>query len=218
MRNRTRQNDAVLFKSKELSRREKVTIAEGIHELLKVCLYDSDLRPLPKEFLFTTMLHHGTKLVGVVFDPSQGGTELGPYIGSILAFSTNADAVIQSHMIQHVCHLLHYEFGEEDMTERIIEGVRRRGNGRNFVLIVERSRMLSDYAKQEMAKLNSEFYGYLRTNGYMIVTVCRKSTSYKTYKKMESEGIFRFYVDLEVPYGYMDSREAFHLIFGEFLP
>jgi len=193
-------------------------IAQGITEILNVCMEGSGIPPSEFSYILSLLIEHDTKLVGVVFEPSAGGTPLGPYIGSILAFTKTAQDLVEDGLIDYVFDLLHEKFGEENLAARVKESILRRGEGRMFVVIIERSRLNSEYAKQEMAKLNSEFFTYLRENRYLIFTICRKTTSYKTYKRMASNQTFRFFLDVEIPYGYMDSIEPFHVVYGEFLP
>lgn len=89
-------------------------------------------------------------------------------------------------------------------------------HSRRFVYILERSREISDYAKNETAKLNAEFYDYLCEYQYMLVSVCRESTSYKKYLQMSREGFFRFFYNFGPTESYYGSHEPFYFIVGEF--
>jgi len=208
-----RKNEYELFGDRVLSRTEKMRISESLEEITSLAIEGSGVTALPASYFKNLLERFGTRLVGVVFDLSEGGTYLGPYVGSIAAFDTPRHVLLNMGLID-------FFFRSARQPQKIRpfkEAIMRFSESRRFLTISERSRMLSDYAKQEMAKLNAEFYGYLRQNSFLLLSVCRESTSYKTYKAMEASGSFRFILDERLAHGYMGSHEPFHLIFGEFL-
>jgi hypothetical protein len=210
-RRNVRKNDYVLFKDRTLNRNEQARICENLAEITALAIKDSGLPRLGSSYFQHMVSMFGSKLVGVIFDPAQGNEIQGPYLGSIAAFDCHVHSALP---------LMDFFVSQQDPS-RSYENLEATAidtcEGKPFVFILERGRVISDYAKQEMAKLNAEFYDYLCENGYTILSVCRESTSYKTYKRMEQEGRFRFTIDVRSPRGYLGSPEPFHLICGEFL-
>ena len=211
-RRNVRKNEYVLFKDRTLSKREQARICENLAEITALAIKDSGLPRLGSSYFQHMISLFGSKLIGVIFDPAEGNEIQGPYLGSIAAFDCDVDSALpmMNSFVSHQDPSRSYVHLKSIIMDTCAD--------RRFVFILERGRIISDYAKQEMAKLNSEFYDYLCEHGYTILSVCRESTSYKTYKRMEQEGRFRFTIDIKSPRGYLGSPEPFHLICGEFLP
>jgi len=204
-----RKNDHKLLLDTPLTESEKSILSKSLSDITNVATQGSGLPSLDAEVFLQFINEYGTKLVGVVFDPERGGTFLGPYVGSIAAFECPKMEVFFEFFDDFKC----LTPDEIDEMKKFILSLK----SRRFVYILERGRENTEYAKNETAKLNNSFYDYLCKNRYMFVSVCRESTSYKTYLRMAIEGRFRFFYDLRSPRGYLESPEPFHLIIGEFL-
>jgi hypothetical protein len=213
MLKKPRKNDHLMFKETPLSNHERTRISQSLYEIANLVGGDVGFPELPLDVFRHFIRRYGTKLLGVIFDPAEG-SKYGPYLGSIAAFDmsfSEFSEIAQGSMYSLVDSRSASNIDLDSVLSKFDKDSR-------FVYILERTRLQTDYAKSEMAKLNEEFYSYLCSHNYGFVSVCKESTSYKTYVQMAKDGKFKFHLDVKNTIPYLGMRDSFHFIIGEFLP
>lgn len=219
-----RRNPFKMLGESQIAPRDLEKIARSIAKLERETYRDTEVEETGFHGMLDTLRDEDLKYSAVIYDTNSGGTELGPYIGYVLAYTINPSHEDFTDAFEYV----------DDVIDRASRQARRGGASemekvakmRQDVSSIQKElirtsspvvyandavRQRTDFAKQELNSFWSELFKRLKDAGAYLMASCRAETSYKVIKRLEQQGILE--IKLDVPDDdYFDDEIVHHVI------
>jgi len=174
--------------SRDYSPQELTEIARQISATHRKVYADQDSPIMPDQvFIEFLIQREGADYTAVVYDPEQGGTPKGPYIGYIMAVPVTP---INFHMFfQSVIATAGLQRATQLFQELLQEG-------RKILYVADLARLRTDTAKREMASMYLDLISQMiDVGGITILAVVRPNTSYQVLQRLSKQGVLSLRYD-----------------------
>lgn len=130
------------------------------------------------------------------FDENEGGSDEGPFDSLMIVKAFESDFVMTILNNMYLPFITDVPRSEIINAKRVI----REALGRYSLAytIVDRMRLDTQSAKENMRSMTQEFFEMLRGEDALYFTSCRTNTAYPMYRKLAQEGRFLMLIDLPI--------------------
>lgn len=130
------------------------------------------------------------------FDENAGGSDEGPFDSLMIVKAFDSDFVMTILNNMYLPFVTEVPWSEVlDAKRAIVKVLEHRPYA---YTIIDRMRLDTQSAKDNMKAMTQEFFEMLRDEGAVYFTSCRTNTAYPLYRKLAQEGRFSMVIDLPI--------------------
>ena len=206
----SRKNPYSHISSEKFTEDDLLLIANSIAELEQAVYKDTQMPLKGPESILEALQSYDIKFSAVVYDTSNGGTKLGPYIGYLIAYLIEPKSSEHFNLLYSIrlslLNRVQTCISEKDndgvealehmlnQFQQLIKSAKK--FQRPIIFICDAARLNTSTAKKEFASLVSQSIESFRSLDAIVIALAKQTTSYKVIKHLEHSGTLDVVVDV----------------------